>query len=362
MDTITHSLTGALVATAFGSKRFSNDAVPMSTRVVCGAIAGAFPDIDYFTALINYLSFITNWHRGITHSIVMLPFWALLLGITMALFLKRFRQWRYFVTLCAVVLGSHIILDVITSWDTLIFLPISDYRISLQYAFIIDPLLSAIVIVALILAMFFRSRLIATAGICTLALYITSLAFLHHQALELAKSQIQTQGWQHAKAEALPQPFSPFNWKLIISDDNGHWLSFVNLVKRGSCDPPLSKKVNLWEVRKFYCPKHQLTWNFYARFGDDPHSKEVWNQPGFSLYRKFARIPALYKVDQPNTEICVWFMDLRFLIPGLNTPFRYGMCKHDKNSNWKLYRIKEYRDSGLEFIMISYLSHEKTLH
>ena len=362
MDTITHSLTGALVASAFGSKRVTNNSVPMSTRIVCGAIAGAFPDIDYFTALINYLSFIANWHRGITHSLFMLPLWALLLGITMALFLKQLRQWRFFVTLCAVVLGSHIFLDVITSWDTQILSPISDYRISLQYAFIIDPLLTTIVFVALSLTMYFRLRWLAIAGICTLTLYITSLAFLHHQALALAKSKIDKQGWQYTKPEALPQPFSPFNWKLIISDDNGHWLSFVNLVKRGTCDPPLNKKVNLWEVRKFYCPKHQLTWDYYARFGDDPHSNEVWNEPGFSLYRKFARIPALYKVDQPNTEICVWFMDLRFLIPGLNTPFRYGMCKHDINSIWKLYRIKENRDSGIEFIMISYLSHEKTLH
>ena len=157
MDTITHSLAGALIAHALGPQiNAQQDSPTARTRVLCGAIAAAFPDIDYLTALINPLAFITYWHRGITHSFVMLPLWAILLGVIMALILRQFKQWRSFVFLSATILVSHILLDMITSWDTQILAPLSDYRVSLKYAFVIDPLLSAIIIIALLFAFYFR--------------------------------------------------------------------------------------------------------------------------------------------------------------------------------------------------------------
>lgn len=355
MDTITHSLAGALVAHALGSQKNAQNSTPMGTRMLCGAIVAAFPDIDYLTALINPLVFITNWHRGITHSLVMLPLWALLLGLTMAFVLRRLKQWKSFVFLSAAIIFSHILLDMITSWDTQIFSPITDYRVSLQYAFVIDPLLTAIVLLALLFAVYFRARWAAVAGVGVLALYIAMLAALHQQAVEIARDHARTQSWEYAHAIALPQPFSPFNWKLVISDDEGHWLALVNLVKRKPCATPSNGNANIFEIRKFYCPKQHLTWNYYPRFGHETDAREVWKQPNFSLFRKFALLPAVYSVDKSANEVCVWFMDLRFFIPSLSTPFRYGMCKPHTSTAWKLYRIKLYSSSERQFVSVPYL-------
>ena len=355
MDTITHSLAGALIAHALGSQKIARDWTPKGTWALCGAVVAAFPDIDYLTALINPLVFITYWHRGITHSFVMLPLWALLLGVTMAIILRRSKQYRSFVFLSATVLFSHILLDMITSWDTQIFAPLSDYRVSLRYAFFIDPLLTTIVLLALLFVVYFHERWVAVAGLGVLALYIVMLAALHQQALEIAHDYARTQSWGKAQAIALPQPFSPFNWKLVISDDKGHWLALVNLVNRKPCVTPSNDNANFFEIRKYYRSKQQLTWNYYPRLGNEAAAREVWKQPDFSLFRKFALLPAVYDIEKSAIEVCVWFMDLRFFIPTLNTPFRYGMCKAPTSTTWKLYRIKLYSSSERQFVSVPYL-------
>ena len=44
MDTLTHALSGALLARATASPE--NPALPLTRRVAIGAVVGAFPDID----------------------------------------------------------------------------------------------------------------------------------------------------------------------------------------------------------------------------------------------------------------------------------------------------------------------------
>ena len=90
MDTITHGIVGALAGRAFFAGRdvpaFSADGAVLrsesdpTARVAISActLGAIFPDIDVFAGPIahNPLA-IMEWHRNITHSLVMLPIWAL---------------------------------------------------------------------------------------------------------------------------------------------------------------------------------------------------------------------------------------------------------------------------------------------
>ena len=49
MDTITHSLAGALVGHALGSER-KKYLLPTNKSMLCGAISAAYPDIDYISS------------------------------------------------------------------------------------------------------------------------------------------------------------------------------------------------------------------------------------------------------------------------------------------------------------------------
>ena len=50
MDTLTHALSGALVARATAPRPGTPDAIPLSRRVGLGFVAAAFPDLDVATS------------------------------------------------------------------------------------------------------------------------------------------------------------------------------------------------------------------------------------------------------------------------------------------------------------------------
>ena len=353
MDTITHSLAGALVGHALGSER-KKYLLPTNKSMLCGAISAAYPDIDYITALIDPLLFITYWHRGITHSVIMLPFWALILGTLIALLMKQLNQWKAYVAVSAAALLSHFGLDIITSWDLQIFAPLSDYRISLRYAFVIDPIVTGIILAALVSAYYLRARWISLLGILVLIFYIFALSILQHNATIIAERAAQDHDWKYEEIAALPQPFSPFNWKLIVSDDSGHWLTFVNLASDYSGDVVFNTNENIFSIPHYYRTKHNLEWTYFPKFGGKAGAITVWKHPNFNLFRKFAHFPAASAVNTSSTDVCFWFLDLRFFMPVIGTPFQYGMCRYSNNKeDWVLYRIKNFSDHEKKLVNLS---------
>src|SRR3970282_2929773 len=52
------------------------DALSQRARLMAGAAAAAFPDIDFALRAIDTLTYL-NLHQGVTHSLILLPVWAL---------------------------------------------------------------------------------------------------------------------------------------------------------------------------------------------------------------------------------------------------------------------------------------------
>jgi membrane-bound metal-dependent hydrolase YbcI (DUF457 family) len=160
MDTITHGIVGALIGKAF----FAGDAAPNApswreasrdfgrVAIVSATLGAIFPDIDVFAGPLahNSLAMIT-WHRSITHSLVMLPVWAVLLALFTAAVARR---WRWpapplttLILIYAVALASHIFLDLITNFGTMIWSPLDYTRPAWDWLFIIDLLLTSAALV-----------------------------------------------------------------------------------------------------------------------------------------------------------------------------------------------------------------------
>ena len=83
MDTLTHALSGALLARATSPK----DAPPRSLprRIAAGFFSAAFPDSDIVVSLIGPVAYLEN-HRGVTHSVLLLPLWAFLIAWALGFF------------------------------------------------------------------------------------------------------------------------------------------------------------------------------------------------------------------------------------------------------------------------------------
>lgn len=341
MDTLTHALIGATVARATAPADNNPATLPMPTRLWLGGLAAAFPDSDYITVFIDPLSFISDWHRAETHSFIMLPLWALLLGLLSARLLKRQSQWREISLICALSITSHILSDLITSWGTQIFAPFSNYRAGLGTTFIIDPYLSFIVLTGLVVSTFKGSRTIARAAVALLVGYVGMQGVLKWQAYEIARSEVERFAWQQAHIDTMPQPFSPFNWKLIIRGGEQYHLAYLDLLANEEKPLPVSNTRTVSNIMNHYRPASQLNWSHYSQYGEGEQRAEgyiAWSRPEMERYRRFAAHPAFKMVTQTSHDSCVIFIDLRFTMPQRHPVFSYAACKDNGNS--RLWRVR----------------------
>ncbi len=160
MDTITHGIAGALIGKAVfrGEDMFASHPMNRSRILTWSLMLRAiFPDSD---VLRDFFSsdklLIVTWHRSITHSLLLLPVWALLLaGITRAFANSRKWEGPSFAALAgiyAVGILSHILLDLVTSFGTMIWSPLQWSRPAWDLIFIVDFTLTTILLVPQLLA------------------------------------------------------------------------------------------------------------------------------------------------------------------------------------------------------------------
>ena len=344
MDTITHSLLGALTIRA-GLPRTDSQLGPDGRRLVAaGSVAAAFPDVDYLTYWINPLTFISDWHRGPTHSLLMVPVWAVLLGSLFTFWSRDRAHWYVYALVSAVALFSAIISDTLTVWGTQVLWPLSDYRAAIGTTFVIDPWFTGIIALSLAAAIGWHRQLLARVGIVILVSYVALQVVLKHEALALGQNLIRDRGLNGARATALPQPLSPFNWKLIVTAGDRYYVALVSLLATEKRFEPVKYSGFLTRLAHAYRPRGSLDWSLKWRFGEHEEwlatIKEVWSHNDFTQFRRFAGLPVLYRIDQNPAKVCIWFTDLRYVLPDLIPPFRFGMCADDVSGTWRLYRLR----------------------
>ncbi|MBI4293662.1 MAG: metal-dependent hydrolase [Betaproteobacteria bacterium] len=339
MDTITHALSGALLARATGGR----SALPLSRRLLLGAAAAAFPDADYLMSLGSPIAFLLN-HRGITHSLVVLPAWAWLLAWLASRLWRDPRGWRPYIPLAAMGVGIHIAGDLITSYGTMILAPLSDERFSLGTTFVIDLYFTGIILAGLAASGLWRtSRAPAIAACAVLVGYVGAQAVLKSRAIEAGEEYARGQGLAGAQVRALERPVSPFNWRIIVARGDDQRYADVNLIAKNMPTPPPENAGLIARISATFAPLHMARWIAAPRFGGSPEderlAREAWQQPTFRFYRWFADYPALYRIDRANPSTCVWFEDLRFSMPGRRSvPFCYGMCRQEDGA-WRPYQL-----------------------
>jgi len=323
LDTLTHALSGALLARATAP---ADRAMPR--RIAAGFLACAAPDLDFVAGFAGPVSYILN-HRGVTHSLVLLPLWALGLSWLIAKIVREPGGWRALYGITAMAMAAHIAGDLITSYGTMILAPFSDWRAGIGTTFIIDLWFSGIIVLGLVAsALMWRSRWPAVAALGVLVGYVVFQYTQREHALELARRH----AWPGARVDAQPRPVTPFNWTLFVSDDEKHEFAHVNLVRTEPRRHTPGEGF-IARVDAPYMPVDQAIWVRRSRYGevDEARGREAWNSAPMAPLRWFYALPAF---DGSN-ERCVWFVDLRFMTPGRDAmPFRYAACREGRD--WRL--------------------------
>lgn len=350
MDTLTHALSGALAGRllARAPTRDAPDRPPVWQAVLVGTAAATFPDLDFVLGYVSELTYLRG-HRGVTHSLVLLPLWGLVLAWLMAALFRLGRSrtdarppgWRNFYLVACVALFVHIVGDLITQFGTMIFAPLSDRRFGFGTTFIIDLGVSGILVAGLLAsAIWRRSRVPASIAGIALVVWIGNNALARSEAIEAARAHADRAGIPVVALDAAPRPASPYNWTAIVFDGASYHYAHVNTRR----SEPLVATPEDNFIRRFsapYMPVPMAQWQTAAVFGNASVSEQarmVWDAEAFGFYRWFAMFPVLDAVapSDPAHGPCISFRDLRFETPGReHMPFRYGLCGGD--GQWQVF-------------------------
>ncbi len=317
MDSITHTITGGVISKAIDDPRIGR------WGSVAGMVAGVFPDIDFVLGLFNH-QFYLQYHRDFTHSFLLLPFYAGFLGWLFTKVSKCSYFWSfYLISLFGLV--SHVLLDLLTSYGTMILSPFSENRVSWDLVFIIDFIFSGILILPWIGSLFIRkgASWICRGILFSLTIYIIFCWFHHQKALRLAQDFSRRLNGEILQVAALPQPLSPLRWALYIETHHSIYQGFVDLRREKKISPEASSGSYLRKLDHLYSPPSDILFRSVEKLPNSPWVKRALNTDGIRFFYWFARFPVVKAIESNGERHRVEFMDLRFYIPGFRSPFIY---------------------------------------
>jgi inner membrane protein len=280
-------------------------------------------------------------HRGPTHSLLLLPLWAFVYSWLLAKILSEQRGWRALYGVTAMGIGLHIAGDLITSYGTMIFWPLSDVRLGLGTTFIIDPWFTGILVAGLVFSVLLRnSRYPSIAASAVLCAYVGFQAVLKQRAIDFGAEYARSRGLVGAAVTAQARPVSPFNWTVFVSDADRHRYAHVNLMRESQVAYQPGDGF-VARLDSAYLPLAQAQWEMHSRYGNTAQEQTIgraaWNSDGLAFFRWFAELPAFDGTTEDGR--CLWFADLRFGSPGRDAlPFRFGACRDAPDAPWRAYQ------------------------
>jgi membrane-bound metal-dependent hydrolase YbcI (DUF457 family) len=346
MDPVTHVATGVALSQLVR-------APSRAKAALAGFLFAVLPDLDFLLAFNDRLLFLQH-HRGFSHSLPGM-FLFVLLGAGVGRLLGGPRWFRPILTIGFLVLASHLFLDWVTSYGTQLLNPFTNAKYSLDWVFIIDPYLTALVLTGAIAALWSagRGRKIAAVCLSLAGVYVLLCGFYHHQALNLARRVFQSNTHSIASVAALPQPFTPRRWQLLAVTPGEIRQAFVALPYwPWKVNPPLPSEIlvknnphtPLQVPPASYHPPKDLEvycWRAAAMPAKDlpPEARPV-----LETYLGFARFPLLAVSYQERGELALTWLDLRFSIPGRALPFTLHL-RLDQTGNLASWRLSGGRAS-----------------
>ena len=283
---------------------------------------GFFPDCDFVLGLFQHQSYL-QYHRNVTHSLILIPFYALFSSWLFAKISKRGKIWSFY-RICLLVLISHVILDLLTSYGTMIFSPFFEHRFSWDLIFIVDLILSGIIFFPLLLSIFWKkkSQWICCGSLIGLTIYVLFCWFEHQQAIKLSRAFAQNLREEVIQVASMPQPLSPFRWANYVETKDKVYQGFVDLLRK-DLPKPISDASFFERLSSLYWHRGQIQYRSWQKLQDSPWVEKALATDGVKFYYWFARFPVVKSVNYRNGKHQVEFMDVRFFLPGIRMPFVY---------------------------------------
>lgn len=203
--------------------------------------------LDYGDAVSNTIK-----HRGFTHSLLLMPPFALLLSWIYC----RFRPdafWTlgrvFFLTIS--VLVTHTLLDAMTTYGTQLLWPFEGY-FELRNIFIIDPLYTLPLLIAIGVALFSRSR---GGRWCQAVVLISTLYLVWGYAAQQSvtkrvQENLAAQNLPSENVIVMPTPFNTVLWRVVVMDEGKYWEGLASILDKDDRIDFVSRPTGNWPLEE----------------------------------------------------------------------------------------------------------------
>jgi hypothetical protein len=195
------------------------------------------------------------------------------MAVLLAVAFRPLSRGASFASVFALAYGCillHDFLDVITTYGTQIFLPFSDARIGLPAVFIVDPVYTGLLLVAVALGFFMKTRAKAVAALALVWLFLYPAASLGLREIVVAAQakRLAAEGLPQAVAHVTTDALSPFFWKVVVDDGVNYRVRGASLLEpSGGPDVAVREKADREELRRLGRDVPILaTYDWFAEF------------------------------------------------------------------------------------------------
>lgn len=243
MDSITQAALGATVAGAIAGKRCTPKVL------LVGAALGTLPDLD---VILDYGDAVSNTikHRGFTHSLLLLPPFALLISWLYCYFRPdSFWSFKRVSFLTISVLVTHTLLDAMTTYGTQLLWPIEGY-FEVRNIFIIDPLYTVPLLIAIVAAMLPK---VNGGRWCQLAVLLSTLylgwGYLAQQNIgQRVEDNLALQNLPNQNVIVMPTPFNTVLWRVLVLEEDKYWEGLASLLDADKRIDFVSRPLGDWPL------------------------------------------------------------------------------------------------------------------
>lgn len=222
MDSLTQIVLGGAVAASIAPAKHRRAAL------LAGAALGTLPDLDVLPlALLDDPIQRMVWHRGPSHSLLLLPFlawaicaWCRRRGGRVA---EAPVRWGWAILLALI---THPLLDAFTVYGTQLWWPLPLPPVMWSSVFIMDPLYTVWLLLACVAAWWLRQRrsaqVLLLAGLVLSSAYLATSLWAKAQIEHRAEAGLAAIGLADAPRFSVPTPFNTVLWRVVAMSDTGY--------------------------------------------------------------------------------------------------------------------------------------------
>lgn len=226
MDPVSQAALGAAWAQPAARMR------EVGTATVVGALAGMAADIDVLIRSHDDPLLALEFHRHFTHSLLFIPFGALVCTALLWPLLKGRLGFARCYGYCLLGFASHGLLDACTSYGTRLLWPLSDARIAWDIVSVVDPLFTLPLLACVALGVLRRQPRLALIGLAWCAVYLGLGLVQNVRATAAAEALAASRGHTPTRLMVKPSLANNVLWKTIYEYDGYFYVDAVRLIGR----------------------------------------------------------------------------------------------------------------------------------